>query len=79
MMSKMRTLPEIVAEIKADWKNVHYSALPYLRAMSDLNSVGESYGADDGRAVVCYFLANSSQWKGETARRVKKELNLMVK
>jgi hypothetical protein len=75
----MRTLQEITREIRADWKNISPYAKPYLNAMSTLDSVGQKYGLDEGRAVVNYFLANAGGWRGEVARRVKKELNLMVK
>lgn len=75
----MRNLSEITKEIRADWKNISPYAKPYLQAMSTLDSVGQKYGADEGRAVVNYFLGNASSWRGEVARRVKKELNLMVK
>lgn len=75
----MRTLPEIVREIRTDWKKVSPYALPYLNAMGTLDSVGQSYGLDDGRAIVNYFLVNASSWKGEVAKRVKKELNQMVR
>ena len=34
---------------------------------------------DSGRSVVAYFLANAGTWRGEVARRVKKELNAMIK
>lgn len=75
----MRNLSEIVKEIKADWKNISPYAKPYLNAMSTLDSVGQRYGVDEGRAIVNYFLANCSGWRGEVARRIKKELNLMVR
>lgn len=75
----MRNLSEIAKEIKADWKNISPYAKPYLNAMSTLGSVGQRYGVDEGRAVVNYFLANCGSWRGEVARRVKKELNQMVR
>lgn len=28
--------------------------------------------------VVCYFLANAGTWRGDVARRVKKELKALV-
>jgi len=34
---------------------------------------------DSGDSIVRYFLSNASTWRGETARRVKKELNAMLK
>lgn len=75
----MRNLSEIAKEIRADWKNVSPYALPYLNAMARLDSVGQRYGVDEGRAVVNYFLANCGGWRGEVARKVKKELNEMVR
>ena len=75
----MRNLSEIAREIRADWKKVSPYAAPYLSAMARLDSVVQKYGVDEGRAVVCYFLANCSSWKGEVARRIKKELNQIVK
>lgn len=75
----MRNLSEIAKEIRADWKNISPYALPYLQAMARLDSVGQRYGVDEGRAVVNYFLANAGSWRGEVARRVKKELNQMVR
>ena len=75
----MRTLQEITREIRADWKKVSPYALPYLNAMARLDSVGQRYGVDEGRTIVNYFLANCAGWRGEVARRVKAELNVMVK
>lgn len=75
----MRTLKEIALEIRADWKNPYFGAVPYINAMALTNSVDDNFFADSGRDVVIYFLANASTWKGETARRIKKELNQMVK
>jgi len=75
----MRTLREIAKEIKADWKRPAWNAVPYLNAMAVMNSINDNYFGDDGRSIVNYFLANASTWKGEVARRIKKELNQMVK
>lgn len=75
----MSTLQEIVREIRADWKNISPYAKPYLQAMGCLDSVGQKYGVDEGRTVVNYFLTNAGGWRGEVARRIKKELNQMVK
>jgi hypothetical protein len=70
----MRTLSAIAREIEADWKNVYFGAVPYLRAMRYLDSVNDDYGMDSGDSIVRYFLSNASTWRGETARRVKAEL-----
>lgn len=74
-----RSLKEITLEIRADWKNPYFGAMPYLNAMALINSVDDKFFADNGREVVIYFLANASTWRGEVARRVKKELNQLVK
>ena len=74
-----RSLSVIAAEIRQDWKPVHYTAKPYLDAMHSLKTMNDKYYADSATSVVAYFLANASTWKGETARRVKKELNKMLK
>jgi hypothetical protein len=34
---------------------------------------------DSGRSIVAYFLSNASTWRGETAKRIKLELNKMLK
>lgn len=74
---KFRALSEIAKEIRQCWKNVYFGAEPYLEAMSTLNSIEDNYYADDGKSIVLYFLANASTWRGEDARRIKKELNQM--
>lgn len=73
-----RPLKEIAQEIAADWKKPHYSALPYLQAMRTLNSIEDNYFLDSGKSIVCHFLANAATWKGETARRIKKELKKLA-
>jgi hypothetical protein len=75
----MRPINVIAKEIKADWKNVSPYARPYLLSMLTLEKLDDKYGVDYGRSIVCYFLANAAGWKGDVARRVKKELNLMVR
>lgn len=75
----MRSLSTIATEIKKDWKNVYFGAKPYLEAMAALDKVTDSYYQDTGASVVRYFLVNASRWRGETAKRVKAELNAMLK
>jgi len=73
-----RQINEIAAEIKSDWKKVNFGAVPYLDAMQSINSINEYYGLEDARSVVAYFLSNATTWRGETARRIKKELKDMM-
>lgn len=73
-----RPIFEVAAEIREDWKKPYFGAVPYLRAMDSLRSINDTYGYDDADSIVRYFLANASTWRGETARRVKKELKEML-
>jgi hypothetical protein len=73
-----RTLSDIAREIRADWKNVYFGAVPYLDALRTMGDISENYGADDGKSIVLYFLANANSWRGETARRIKAELKKMA-
>ncbi len=74
-----RNLNVIAQEIRSDWTKVYFGAVPYLDAMGTLNSIEDNYIQDSGRSIVAYFLANAGTWRGEVARRVKKELNKMLK
>lgn len=69
-----RPLYEIAREIRKDWKIPYFGAVPYLDALASLSLVTDKYYADDAKSIVLYFLANAQTWKGEVARRVKKEL-----
>jgi hypothetical protein len=75
-----RELRVIAAEIRTTWgRNTSRHAMPYLIAMMSLKSVDEPYYADSGRSVVQYFLANAGGWRGEDARRLKRELKELLK
>ena len=78
-VTNIRPISVIAQEITQDWKKVSPYALPYLGAMYFLDSIEDSYYLDSGRSVVAYFLSSARSWRGETARRVKKELNEMLK
>jgi len=75
-----RFLHQIAYEIRKDWgSKIYFGAKPYLEAMECLDSMNDMYGADSARSVVAYFLANATTWRGEIARRIKAELNKMLK
>jgi hypothetical protein len=74
-----RNLSTIAHEIQRDWQRPYFGAVPYLGAMRELESMSDKYGYDSARSVVVYFLSNATTWKGETARRIKKELKDMLK
>ena len=76
----MRPIYEIAREIRKDWgAKVSACAKPYLDAMMCLDSIYDSYYFDSAKSVVLYFLCNAGTWRGETAKRIKKELKEMCK
>lgn len=78
-MANERKLCDIAAEINEDWENVYFGAVPYLQAMTTLHTIKDEYGMDSAESIVIYFLSNASTWRGEVARRIKKELKAMAK
>jgi hypothetical protein len=74
-----RPLYQIAGEIAMNWPKPYFGAVPYLEAMYSLNSLSDNYYDDSAKSIVRYFLSNAMTWKGETARRIKAELNLMLK
>jgi hypothetical protein len=74
-----RPLHTIADEIKSDWRNVYFGAVPYLDAMRYLDKITDKFGEDPADDVVIYFLSNAKTWRGPVARRVKAELNAMLK
>lgn len=80
-----RPIKEIAREIRKDWNkensgtNLSPHAEPYLEAMEELNSIDDDYYQDSGRSVVAYFLGNAQSWRGANAKRIKAELNGMLK
>lgn len=78
-----RSLETIAREIESDWstkgKGVSPYAAPYLDAMKSMIVITDNYFQDSGVSIVLYFLANAQSWRGDTARRVKAELNAMAK
>lgn len=73
-----RKLYEVAREVRKDWKNVYFGAVPYLDAMSSLDSINDDYGQDSAKSVVIYFLGNARGWKGEVAKRCKAELKALA-
>jgi hypothetical protein len=79
-----RPLYMIAHEIGANWNKfssgteLNFAAKEYLSAMASLNSINDNFGMDSGKEIVARFLCNASSWRGDTAERVKKELNAML-
>ena len=74
-----RPIYEIAQDIRKDWKNVYFGAVPYLSAMSSLSETTDTYGMDSAKSIVSYFLCNATTWRGDKAREIKKELKTMFK
>lgn len=74
-----RPLSVIADEIVRDWNvKINYAAKPYLAAMRYLETINDDFGADSGKSIVLYFLANAQTWRGPVAKRIKAELKAMV-
>jgi len=75
----MRTLKEISKEIRGDWRKINNtSAREALKCMDRMGQISEPFLAErNGHSVVGTFLTHSVGWRGETARRIKKELRTM--
>lgn len=74
-----RALSAIATQIATEWNKIPPPARPYLIAMSGLRTLDDTYIADDAVSIVTYFLSNATTWRGANARRIKAELNKMLK
>lgn len=81
--ARPREIRVIAREIQHAWekqgKGVHFAARPYLSAMYSLGGVQDSYGMDDAKSIVLYFLSNATSFRGEDAKRLKAELKELIK
>ena len=73
------SLSGIASLIRRNWKPVKFAAVPYLNAMSGLETVNDDYGLDSGKSIVIYFLGNATSWRGDVARQIKAELKCRIK
>ena len=74
-----RLIKDIAKEIKSDWKNPYFTAVPYIEAMLEIELIKDMYYYDDAKSIVLYFLSNAGSWRGEKAREIKKELKFICK
>ena len=44
--TQLRSISSIAKEIKWNWLNIYFGAVPYLDAMMSLESVDDMYGVD---------------------------------
>ena len=75
----MRNINIIAQEIKQNWKNPYFGAIPYLDAMSSLTDLNSNFGFSSAKSIILYFLSNAKTWKGDKAREIKKELKTLIK
>lgn len=77
----MRSLREIALEIDAECrgKSWYPYAEAYVVPMMTLDTMQDNYYEDTAESIVSYALANLQSWRGENARRIKSELNVMLK
>jgi hypothetical protein len=75
----MRPIREIAEDIRKEWKNVYFGAEPYLKALSNLHSAKDYFGADSATSVIRYFLANANSFRGGNAKKFKEELKLHIR
>jgi len=78
-MKTNRPINEIAREIGSTWTKPYFGAVPYLNAMRTLTTIEDYYGLDTADSIIRYFLGNARTWRGEDARRIKKELNELLK
>jgi hypothetical protein len=74
-----RRLSEVGNEIASLWTKPFFGAVPYIRAMRQLSGVAGFYGSESAHSIILYFLSNAATWRGADARRIKAELNSMLK
>lgn len=80
-MKTKRTFAAIAKEIKQLWRKPYFGAVPYLDALSQINSTEKDdfYLFETAGDIVPYLLANMGTFRGEDAKRIKAELKEMVK
>ena len=69
-----RPLNHIAHDIQQHWPKPYFGAVPYIKAMMQLDKITDTFYADSAKSVVLYFLSNAATWKGDDARRIKAEL-----
>lgn len=75
----MCNIRDIANGIIEDWGGgISKEALPYLKAMLELDSINDFYDNESAYSIVSYFLANSAKYKGTLAKEYKKKLKKLV-
>ena len=81
LSAKLRDMnvAQIARVIRRNWPKVYFGAVPYLDAMGSMDQITDTYGMDDGKSIVRYFMSNASTWRGPVAKVVKAELKRRLK
>mgnify|MGYP006126030003 CR=1 FL=1 len=83
MTATNRPIFEIATEAQLELNNAKFPVTGFLKlilkAMATLTNVSDVYGDAKARDVIIKFLTLTSDWNGETAKKVKLELNVILK
>ncbi len=73
--------PIKIADIIYDdwWENISTEAKPYVEALFNLSDFNDSFWYDSADTIITYFLMNSTNWKWDIAKKVKKALKRLIK
>ena len=74
-----KPLSQYAAEILGDWSNPPDHVRERLVALKSVDQITGYYGLDPVKTIVLYLLADMRGWRGDTAKRIKKELNDICK
>ena len=67
---------ELIKHIENDWKSIDNNSIEgsLLKALGELEGIGDVYIADSGYRLVCEFLSNSNKWRSRKSKIIKSEL-----
>lgn len=76
---QLRPIYEIADEIRKVWVKPYFGAVPYISALQMLSSKEDKYGVESADSIILYFLSNATQFRGEQAKLLKKQLKEHLK
>jgi len=75
----VRPLFLVAEEIEKDWIDITEDCKYYIECMKELKRINNRQGFDSGKTFVVYFLAECILWHTSNSRKLKKELEEMIK
>ena len=80
MYKNKRTFQQIARDIKSDWLNVYFGAVPYLEALLTIDTTDPeaTYLYETAGNIARYFLANARTYRGKVAKQLKEELKSLL-